>query len=197
MKILVADDDPVSRRILQAVLTKWDHEVVVVSNGQDAWDKIRDENIRLAIRDWEMPGFSGPEVCEKVRTTPGEGYTFIILLTSRKGKDDLVSGLEAGADDFLTKPCDPNELKVRLKVGMRTLDLETKLIQRNEELEHALAEINHLGELLPICAYCKKIRDDSNYWQQVETYISKKSNTKFSHGICPDCYSRLLKGELE
>ncbi len=197
MKILTADDDPVSRRILQAVLTKWDHEVLVASNGREAWETIRDEKVRLAILDWEMPELSGPEVCKRVRESDLGGYTFIILLTSRKGKDDLVAGLEAGADDFLTKPCDPNELKVRLKVGMRTLDLETRLAHRIVELEEALDKINRLEELLPICAYCKKVRDDQNYWHQVETYISKRSQTKFSHGICPDCYKRLLDGEIE
>lgn len=105
-------------------------------------------------------------------------------------------GLDAGADDYIIKPFNREELRARVKVGVRILDLQNNLAGRVSELERAMAGVKQLQGLLPICCYCKKIRDDQNYWQQVEGYISRHSEAQFSHGVCPDCFEKIVKPEL-
>jgi DNA-binding response OmpR family regulator len=109
----------------------------------------------------------------------------------------VVAGLQAGGDDYVTKPFDREELHARVKVGLRILQLQMNLADRVRELEEALASVKQLQGLLPICSYCKKIRDDQNYWQQVEGYISEHSGAVFSHGICPECYDKFVRPELK
>jgi DNA-binding response OmpR family regulator len=122
---------------------------------------------------------------------------YIILLTAKHGVSEIVKGIEAGADDYLTKPYDREELRVRVQVGARTIDLQMSLAERVEQLEAALAQVKQLEGILPICSYCMKIRDDSNYWQTVETYVTDHSQAEFSHGICPTCYETAVKPQLE
>jgi response regulator RpfG family c-di-GMP phosphodiesterase len=119
------------------------------------------------------------------------------LLTARASREDKIQGLQAGADDYITKPFDPQELRARVQVGIRVLELQGALAQRVRELEEALSRVKQLQGLLPICSYCKKIRNDRNYWQQVEGYITEHSEAQFSHGICPDCYAQYVRPELE
>src|SRR4030095_15947922 len=115
MKVLIAEDDPVSRRILEANLRHWKYEVVTVSDGNQALSILRsDDSPRLALLDWMMPGKDGPQVCRELRAQPTSSYTYIILLTGRSAKDDIVEGLEAGADDYVIKPVEAVELKARL-----------------------------------------------------------------------------------
>lgn len=197
MKILVADDDPVSRRLLEAIFAKWGHETVLVNDGLEALTVLEQGGIRMAIVDWEMPHLNGLEVCKVIRSKEEDHYTYIILLTARKGHLDLFEGLSAGADDYVGKPFDPRELDVRVKVGLRTLDLEDKLAGRISELEEAIDKIQTLEGLLPVCCYCHKIRDDDNYWQKVDTYMRAKTKMKVSHGICPPCYEKFVQPELD
>ncbi|MEZ5399502.1 MAG: diguanylate cyclase [Bryobacteraceae bacterium] len=134
-QVLVADDSPVSRRLLEAVLRKWGYSVVAVANGTEAWEILQKEGApQLAILDWMMPGLSGPEVCALVRRHPRTLYTYLILLTSRHEKEDLIAGMESGADDYLVKPFDNNELKVRLGPGRRIVELQGELIKAQESL---------------------------------------------------------------
>jgi two-component system cell cycle response regulator len=135
MKVLIADDDPVSRRMLQAFLEKWSYKVVVAENGAHAWELFgREDAPRLAILDWMMPGMTGVEVCQQVRARPGRPYVYILLLTARGLKEDLLEGMNAGADDYLSKPFDPKELKARLQVGGRIVELQDELIAAREAL---------------------------------------------------------------
>jgi len=122
--------------------------------------------------------------------------TYIILLTARDDGPDLVRGLEAGADDYITKPFNRKELRARIRVGLRVVRLQQILADRVRELAEALTRVKRLQGLLPICSYCKKIRNDRNYWEKVETYISEHSEAQFSHGICPDCFERVVKPEV-
>ena len=137
-QILIADDSPVSRRLLEAVLRSWGYAVTTVPSGTAAWEVLqRPDAPRLAILDWMMPGHSGPEVCALVRQRqlePNSVYTYIILLTSRNEKEDLIAGMEAGADDYLIKPFDNNELKVRLGPGQRIVHLQRQLIEAQDAL---------------------------------------------------------------
>jgi DNA-binding response OmpR family regulator len=198
MKILIAEDDPISRRVLEATLLKWGYELTIAHDGAQAWAAmLEDETLSLAILDWMMPGLDGLEVCRRVRQTSRYIAPYIILLTAKSGKEDIVSGIEAGANDYLTKPFDRDELRVRVRVGERMIELQMSLAERVRELETALAKVNQLQGMLPICSYCKKIRDDQNYWQKVENYITEHSEAQFSHGICPDCYAEVVKPQLD
>lgn len=135
MRILVADDDPVSLRIMQRTLEKIGYEVSTVDNGRlAACELSKADGPRLALIDWMMPELDGPGVCREVRSNPSDSYVYIVLLTSRQLTEDVVMGLEAGADDYLTKPCHPAELKARLHTGRRILELEDKLVIAREEM---------------------------------------------------------------
>lgn len=192
MKILIAEDDAVSRRLLEAALRKWGHEVTALNSGTAAWECLQQPGApSLLVLDWLMPGLDGPEICRRARANPALASAYILLLTSRHTKEDVITGLQAGADDYLIKPFDHGELRARLQVGVRVLQLQATLAERVRELEEAVASVKTLQGLLPICSYCKKIRDDGNYWHRVESYIAHHANVRFSHGICPDCNHRL------
>jgi DNA-binding response OmpR family regulator len=197
MEILIAEDDAVSRRLLELCLLRWGYEVIVAKDGIEALNVLSRENRPpLAILDWMMPGIDGIELCRKIRAKQDLIPTHIILLTARNGKADIVYGLEAGADDYIAKPFDRDELRARIQVGMRLVELQRKLAERVDDLTHALQQVKQLQGLLPICSYCKKIRGDNNYWQQVESYISTHSEAQFSHGICPECFETIVKPEM-
>lgn len=152
-----------------------------------------------------MPEMDGIELCRAIRKNVTTRYVYILLVTVRESTDDIISGLEAGADDYLTKPFNHAELVARLNTGKRILELERSLREANErskraetvrerlieELQEALARVKTLSGLLPICASCKKIRDDKGYWNQIETYIEAHSEADFSHSICPECARKL------
>jgi len=134
-KILIAEDDPVSQRMLQSFLTKWGYEIIAVSSGTEALRILEGPDAPpLAVLDWMMPGMEGPEICREIRKDPERPYTYVLLLTARTQKEDLLKGLEAGADDYLTKPFDVQELRARLHVGRRILDLQHHLLAATDEL---------------------------------------------------------------
>ncbi|HKX62840.1 MAG TPA: response regulator [Verrucomicrobiae bacterium] len=197
MKVLIAEDDSISRRLLQAALVKWGYDVVVTTDGQEAWKILQAHDPpTLLILDWLMPQMDGIEICREARKSEALKSAYIILLTSRGSKQDIVQGLEAGADDYVTKPFDHGELRARVQVGARVIGLQKALAERVHQLEEAMNSVKTLQGLLPICCYCKKIRDDGNYWHRVETYIAGHANVRFSHGICPDCSDK-LKADLK
>jgi diguanylate cyclase (GGDEF)-like protein len=135
MKILIADDDPVSSRLLDRLLAKWGYEVIAAHDGTEAWEVLQAENApRVALLDWIMPGIDGLEICRRVRARSSQPYVYIMLLTANDKVGNLVEGLESGADDYLTKPFHPQELRARLRVGLRMLDLESRLVEARESL---------------------------------------------------------------
>lgn len=183
MKILAAEDDPVSRRILSATLQRLGHEVIVTQDGQEAWEQFATAPAEVVITDWMMPRMDGLELIRRIRTRESGRYAYLIMLTALRGRTSYLVGMEAGADDFVTKPFDREELRARLRVAARVLGLQR--------------DVKQLEGLLPICTYCKRIRDEADAWSQVEEYVGRRTEAQFSHGICPDCYDRHLKPQLE
>lgn len=184
MKILTVEDDAVARAVLRQALRRLGHESVEAADGEAAWELLQTEPVRVIVSDWMMPRTDGLDLCRRVRARAGKDYIYFILLTSRDAtEENQMAATDAGVDDFLTKPLDLAELWTRLRVAERILRYTT--------------QVRQLEEMLPICSYCKKIRDDQNYWQQLEGYISERTGSDFSHSVCPDCYQRVVLPELE
>jgi DNA-binding response OmpR family regulator len=196
-RILVAEDHYVSRHLLERNLQNWGFEVVTAQDGEVAAKILEGpEAPSIAILDWMMPRMDGVEVCQRVRQNREIPYIYLLMLTAKSQKDEIATGLEAGADDYVIKPFDPDELRARLKVGQRVVELERALEARVKELETALNDVKRLKTLLPICMYCKRVRDDRDYWRQIDEYIYTETGTDFSHGICPACMEKLTKGQM-
>jgi DNA-binding response OmpR family regulator len=188
MRVLIADDDRVSRTLLETALTKLGYDVRQAENGSEAWKMLEaGDPPKLAILDWMMPEMEGIEVCRRVRGMQRSSYIYIILLTSRAQKQDIVDGFDAGVDDYLVKPFDVQELQSRLTVGRRILELESNLGNKVEELEDALKHVKQLQGLLPICMHCKKIRADDDTWHLIESYVEQHSEAAFTHSLCSEC----------
>jgi len=198
VRVLVVDDDAMIRRLLETTLTRWDYEVVIATDGAKAWEILQqDDAPSLALMDWTMPRMDGLELCKRVRTLQRSPRPYLIFLTAKGRIEDIVTGLEAGADDYMIKPFEREELRARIHAGRRVLDLERSLSDRVVELEDALGRVKLLQGLIPICAWCKKVRDDRNYWQQVEQYVTDHSEAQFTHSICPDCRAKYADPEIQ
>jgi DNA-binding response OmpR family regulator len=183
ISVLVVDDDPVASAQLGAIAQAAGYEVKGAQNGKEAWELLQLARIPIVISDWYMPEMDGPQLCLRIRSRVGEPYVYFILVTSRGGKQQYLAGMEAGADDFIAKPVDPDELRARLKVAERILGLRTELQQ--------------LEVLLPICSYCKRIRNDAEEWENLETYIETHFERMLTHSICPDCYTKYVEPQLD
>lgn len=195
MKILLAEDDPDGRDFLRMILEHWGYEVITTADGAAALEALRSEAPPIALLDWMMPEVSGVEVCRRARRDPELEGRYLLLLTARSEKSDIVQGLEAGADDYLIKPVEPEELRSRLRVGERVIRLQTRLADRVRELQEALDKVETLEGLIPICSYCKNIRNEQDYWERVEQYMGSRTTARFSHGICPSCLAKLEEEE--
>jgi DNA-binding response OmpR family regulator len=184
LNILAVEDDILARKIICRSLRRLGHEVIEAADGEEAWTHLQSGGVRVVVCDWMMPRLDGLELCRRIRARMGTEYVYFILLTGNSASDENQrTAAEAGVDDFLTKPLDPQEMWMRLRVAERILRYAT--------------QVSQLETFLPICSYCKKIRDDKNYWQQIESYINKRTGTDFSHSVCPDCYQRVIVPELE
>ena len=184
MKILIAEDDPVARAVLRQGLIRLGHEPIEAVDGTAALARLEAEPVRVIVSDWMMPGLDGLGLCRAVRARVGADYVYFILLTGQSADaDNQREAIEAGVDDFLTKPLDVQEIWMRLRVAERILRFAT--------------QVSQLEAFLPICGYCKKVRDDKNYWQQIEGYINQRTGTDFSHSVCPDCYQQVVVPELQ
>jgi len=181
--VLVVDDDPVTCATLRALLGGAGYAVTIAPDGLEAWEILQRERIPVVISDWYMPGLDGTELCRRIRARRQDPYVYFILVTSNGGKERFLAGMDAGADDFITKPVDPDELRARIRVAERILGLRH--------------EVQLLEGLLPICSYCKRIRDDGDRWESLESFIEKRSQAQFSHGICADCFTNVVKPQLD
>jgi len=191
MEVLIADDGLTIRRLLETLLTNWGYDVVSVSDGNAAWEELKNPDApRLVILDWLMPGMDVVEICRNIRQLEHGKLLYIIIFTSLEDKKDLVTALEAGADDFIIKNFDRDELKARIKVGERVARLKSELDSRVKELEKSMAHVKLLQGILPICMHCHKIRDDKEVWQRLDNYIAEHTDVMLSHGLCPECYEK-------
>ncbi len=208
-RILIVDDDPISVRMIENILAE-DGCVAIQTalSGRAAIEVIENDPPDLILCDIVMPGIEGYDVCRKVRMSPETEDIPVVMVTGGDVDSDgsLAKSFRAGASDFITKPIRPIELLARVRSALsmkaakdrlkKELDRRVKAEREKQstiqELQKALAEIRTLGGLLPICAACKKIRDDEGYWTQIETYISQRSSAEFSHGICPECAEKYM-----
>lgn len=194
IKVLCVEDDKTTSSILAYLLKKWGYTPIIFENAREALNMLEDENSpQLILTDWVMPEMNGLEFTTAIRKKYSQRHIYIIILSSMSEKNNIVQGLQAGADDYIVKPFAPQEVECRLKIGERTLTLQNQLSAKVEELSKAIETIKTLEGLIPICMYCKKIRTTDNYWQQIEEYIEHHSNAKFTHGICEDCLKKINK----
>jgi DNA-binding response OmpR family regulator len=192
MRVLIAEDDAALRLALEVQLQRWGYDPIVCDDGTSARAVLqRADPPPMAILDWTMPGVDGIDLCREVRTNPDLHSMYVVLLTANDRTDQMVAGLDGGADEYITKPFDWSVLCARLKSGARIAALQQSLAQRVRELQTALDTVKQLSGLLPICSYCKRIRkDDGDYWQQLEAYLAEHSEAEFSHSVCPECLER-------
>ncbi len=181
-KILLAEDDLGSQMVLRSQLAKLGYEAIVASDGAEAWESFEKFRPSLVITDWAMPRKDGLALCRSIREEAAEAYTYIIVLTATEKTSGFTQAVEAGADDFISKPCDLAEMSVRLGVAERILALQ--------------AHVARLSGLVPICPRCKKMRDYEGAWHPAESYLSGRSEAHFSHGICPQCYATVIQPQL-
>ncbi|MBI3886463.1 MAG: response regulator transcription factor [Opitutae bacterium] len=182
MKILALEDQPVPGLLLMATLRALGQEADLAADGATAWEKFCAGGYRVVVSDWRMPGLDGLELCRKIRRRGGDYVYFILISSQRVTKASRQEALDAGVDDYLEKPVDPEALGMRLHVAERVIGLTT--------------QVKQLESFIPICSHCKKIRADPHYWQQVEAYLSERQGLTFSHGICPECYEREILPQL-
>lgn len=185
MKILAVEDNAVARAVLRQALQRLGHEVIEAVDGEAGWTAFqRHDDVRVIVSDWTMPRGDGLDLCRRIRARAGEDYVYFILLTARDASEqNQTDAADAGVDDFLSKPLDVSELWMRLRVAERILGYTQ--------------QVRQLEQMMPICTYCKKVRDDQNYWQQIESYVSERTGSDFSHSVCPDCYQRVVIPEIE
>jgi DNA-binding response OmpR family regulator len=172
LKILVADDDAPTRKFLLAALKGKSHECVVAEDGKQAWEVYQESRPSVILADWLMPGLSGLELCRMIRADRRERYAYVILVTALIGKGSYLEGMDAGADDFVTKPFDLDEMGARLRVAQRIINLQT--------------EIHQLHGLLPVCSHCRRIRDEQDAWASLESYVAQSTELVLSLRICPE-----------
>jgi DNA-binding response OmpR family regulator len=198
MRIVIADDDPVARGLARAALTNCTVagapvDVQLVEDGHASWHAVRDRcDPTLLVLDRAMPGMDGVDLVRRARAEAGTVPLYVVMVTAAGRPEDVAAGLDGGADDYVVKPFNVSELRARVRVGLRMLELQESLANRVAELQQALASVKQLTGLLPMCSYCKKIRVDEQYWQQVESYVSDHTEAVVTHGICPECYPAVL-----
>ncbi|HNX00616.1 MAG TPA: response regulator [Candidatus Cloacimonadota bacterium] len=194
MSIFVVDDDSLNLRYLKAILSKEGFlNIEQFLSGEAMLARMQTQMPDIILLDIMMPGMSGYDVCRTIKTNPKWQHIPIIMITAASLQEEMEPlrlSFELGAMDYISKPFKTIELVMRVKSALR-------LEKQRQELEYALETVRRLEKLLPICSYCKKVRNDQNYWQEVEVYISDHTDTVFSHSICPDCYAKYVKPQLD
>jgi DNA-binding response OmpR family regulator len=183
MRVLVVDDDAVVRLLVKTMVGQLGHEVVVAASGAEAWAQLTSSPVHVVVSDWIMPDVDGLELCRRIRAEVSREYTYVILLTALDARSHYLMAIDAGVDDFLTKPFEPDLIAARLRVAERIVGLRR--------------HVEHLEQLLPICMYCKKIRDAANEWVRVEEFLKRETARQLTHGICQHCYETVARPAVE
>jgi len=189
--ILVVEDNPATRKLIEDIL-RADHRVITAADGREALAAVDAEKggIDLILLDIIMPGMGGYEVCERLKSREDTRDIPIIFLTIMEADKDEAKGFAAGVSDYIVKPVNRLRLKARVANQLLIRAHQRELALKNAELQEALEQIKVLKGIVPICSYCKQVRNDEGYWQQVEDYVSRRSEAEFSHSICPSCMKR-------
>ncbi len=191
IKILVVDDDIDVLFATARVIRKAGYEVIEASTGNECLNKAREYKPDLILLDVILPDIMGTEICRRIKADSFFKDVFILLLSGQKtASDDQAEGLDLGADGYIARPISNRELLARVRAMVRILTAERKVDHLVTELQEALAKVKTLKGLLPICSYCKNIRDDKGYWNKIEKYIQEHSDAEFSHGICRECAAK-------
>ena len=196
-RILLVDDNPTNLTVLLQTLDGQGYDLLVAQNGVEALEIARKAKPDLVLLDILMPKLNGYDTCVRLKEDPATREAPVIFMSALDEVEEKVRGFEVGAVDYITKPFQTREVVCRVSTHLELQRLRRQLAARVSDLEAALAEVKRLSGLLPICAYCKRIREGDDYWQQVEAYIANHTEAQFSHGVCPDCFERHVKPEIE
>ncbi len=196
--LLAVDDNPSVLLFVEGVLStlRQEPEIKTAANGEEALSRANERNPHVIIMDWDMPVMDGLTAIRQLKASPTTMDIPIVMLTAGTGEvDELRQALDAGAIDFVKKPVGPIELLARvdstLRISLATRALREsndQLSEANSHLRQALEEVKTLSSLLPICSYCREVRSDDGYWSDLESYLHARTETRFSHGICPPCF---------
>ena len=179
----IVEDDPTTRRLLENLTSLLGYQVESYNNGDEAWDAFATIDPQIVISDWKMPGKDGLELCRRIRGMHSDTYTYFILVTAqRRSRSNLEQAIGAGVDDFLKKPIGSDEIWNRLRVAERILGFNK--------------QVKTLESLIPICAYCKKVRNDDDLWEQIEQYVNERTGADFTHSICTSCLDEHVRPQM-
>jgi DNA-binding response OmpR family regulator len=188
VKILIAEDEYTTRLMVQVSLENWGYTVTSTEDGKEAWEYLKkDEELDIAILDWEMPGIDGAELCKMIKEMKRDNPIYVLLLTARDSQNDILLGFDAGADDYMTKPFNDNELRARVRVAERIVRIQSSLARTVEELRQALDLVDTLQGSIPVCSRCGQIGGDDNTWYSVADCTGEKYDPRFTPVICPRC----------
>lgn len=183
-KVHIVEDDPTTRRLLENLTSLLGYEIASYDNGDEAWEAFAVEDPKIVISDWKIPGKDGLELCRRLRQMHSDSYTYFVLISAQKrSRANLEFAIEAGVDDFLKKPIGSEEIWSRLRVAERILGFNR--------------QVKTLESLIPICAYCKKVRNDGDLWEQIEQYVNQRTGADFTHSICPPCLDKHVRPQLK
>lgn len=198
LRILAVDDDAATRLAFDSIIRAAGWSPVVVDDPEEAYRILTGPDAPpIALIDWHMPTLSGIDLCRRVREAAPDARPYLIFVTVKSASEDVAAGLDAGADGYMTKPIAPIELLARVRAGIRTIASQQDLRTRLQQAEIASAQTKKLRELLPICAYCRRIRDEDQRWSTLEQYLSQHIGVRFTHGFCPDCYDDHVRPDVE
>ena len=180
----IVEDDKSTLGLLENLICKLGYDSRSYSDGQKAYDAFSIEKPEIVISDWMLPGIDGLGLCQFLREHPADNYTYFILVTAQKrSRSNLEQAIDAGVDDFLNKPINSEAIWNRLRVAQRIL--------------HFTQQVRQLESIIPICCYCKKVRNDSDLWEQIEHYMNERTGADFSHSICPSCMTKHVRPQLD
>jgi PleD family two-component response regulator len=195
--ILVVDDTSKNIEVLGTILDKEGYRISAAMSGEQALAILGETDPDLILLDVMMPDMDGYEVCRRIKMDEAKKSIPVIFLTAKTAMEDIVKGFDAGGVDYISKPFHFEVLVARVRTHVELYTRKKELVKKTAELQNALDKVKLLSGIIPICSYCKKIRNDKGYWSQVEEYIRNHSEAEFSHSLCPDCLKEQYPGIAE